>query len=180
MHVAGIIFVLFNFAGLWKRWAMNRSFSQWEQWVIPVWLPLALLYKNQTGRYEHSKPFETPVPAMWQLTKMVVRSEALSNFYLHHIFLWFIYCSLWHHVCKQGVDFQVFSLDGDGAVLMHMGALATIAQRKVPNFRHIVFNNGAHDSVGGQPTEARHFDDFSIPGIAMACGYKEVRKIQTS
>lgn len=111
----------------------------------------------------------------WSDQKLSAISISITFF-----FLWFIYCSLLHHVCKQGVDFQVFSLDGDGAVLMHMGALATIAQRKVPNFRHIVFNNGAHDSVGGQPTEARHFDDFSIPGIAMACGYKEVRKIQTS
>ncbi|XP_025086314.1 uncharacterized protein LOC112559357 isoform X2 [Pomacea canaliculata] len=82
-------------------------------------------------------------------------------------------------IALQKPNRQVFSLDGDGAVLMHMGALATIAQRKVPNFRHIVFNNGAHDSVGGQPTEARHFDDFSIPGIAMACGYKEAFTVKT-
>ena len=72
--------------------------------------------------------------------------------------------------------FQVFALDGDGAVLMHMGSLATIGQRGPPNLRHIVFNNGAHDSVGGQPTHASCHDTFSIKDIALACGYNEVSR----
>ena len=72
--------------------------------------------------------------------------------------------------------FQVFALYGDGAVLMHMGSLATIGQRGPPNLRHIVFNNGAHDSVGGQPTHASCHDTFSIKDIALACGYNEVSR----
>jgi phosphonopyruvate decarboxylase len=73
---------------------------------------------------------------------------------------------------------QVFCLDGDGAMLMHMGSMATIG-RTVPcsNFKHILVNNGSHDSVGGQPT--RGFDvDFC--SIATAAGYKHVFKAKTS
>ncbi|AEF86847.1 phosphonopyruvate decarboxylase [Treponema primitia ZAS-2] len=61
-------------------------------------------------------------------------------------------------------------LDGDGALLMHMGALAAIGNRKPEHFRHIILNNGAHDSVGGQPTLGLKID---IPSIARACGYRE-------
>lgn len=68
---------------------------------------------------------------------------------------------------------QVMALDGDGAVLMHMGALATIGQRAPRNFRHIIFNNGAHDSVGGQPTDASNHEGLRFPDIATACGYKD-------
>lgn len=73
---------------------------------------------------------------------------------------------------------QVFTLDGDGALLMHMGSLATIG-RTAPcaNFKHVLVNNGSHDSVGGQPT--RGFDvDFT--GIAKAAGYKHVFKARTT
>ncbi len=62
-----------------------------------------------------------------------------------------------------------YCLDGDGAVLMHMGGLATIAQLGPANYRHIVLNNGAHDSVGGQPTVAFEVD---LCAVARACGYK--------
>jgi phosphonopyruvate decarboxylase len=73
---------------------------------------------------------------------------------------------------------QVFTIDGDGAMLMHMGSLATIG-RSVPcsNFKHVLVNNGSHDSVGGQPT--RGFDvDFTT--MAKAAGYKHVFKAKTS
>jgi phosphonopyruvate decarboxylase len=73
-------------------------------------------------------------------------------------------------------DRAVYCLDGDGAVLMHMGGLAIIASQDVPNLKHIVFNNGAHDSVGGQPTVALEVD---IPAIAGACGYRSARAAQT-
>ena len=66
-------------------------------------------------------------------------------------------------------DRQVFCLDGDGAVIMHMGALAIIGSQKPANFKHIVFNNGAHDSVGGQPTVGF---EINIRQIAVACGYR--------
>jgi phosphonopyruvate decarboxylase len=74
-------------------------------------------------------------------------------------------------------DREVFCLDGDGAVIMHMGALAIIGSQKPVNFRHVVFNNGAHDSVGGQPTAAFHMD---IPQIAAACGYQLSLRAQTA
>lgn len=57
---------------------------------------------------------------------------------------------------------QVFCLDGDGAFLMHMGGVAISATSGVANYRHIVFNNAAHDSVGGQPTVCGHIDIVTI------------------
>ena len=51
---------------------------------------------------------------------------------------------------------------------MQMGGLATIGVRKPDNMIHVVLNNGAHDSVGGQPTVGLKID---LPGIAKACGY---------
>ncbi len=71
---------------------------------------------------------------------------------------------------------QVFCFDGDGAVIMHMGALAIVGSRKPQNFKHILFNNAAHDSVGGQPTAGF---DVSFPDIARACGYKWVATANT-
>lgn len=64
---------------------------------------------------------------------------------------------------------NVYCLDGDGALLMHMGSMAIIGSCKPRNFKHIVLNNGCHDSTGGQPTcgFAVAFTD-----IAKACGYK--------
>jgi phosphonopyruvate decarboxylase len=70
----------------------------------------------------------------------------------------------------------VTCVDGDGAALMHLGALAAIGNRKPRNFRHILLNNGAHDSVGGQPTIARGLD-FTV--IARACGYENVYSART-
>jgi phosphonopyruvate decarboxylase len=71
-------------------------------------------------------------------------------------------------VALQRPERPVWCLDGDGAVIMHMGGLATIAQLAPKNFKHVVLNNGAHDSVGGQPTVAFAID---VPAIARACGY---------
>jgi phosphonopyruvate decarboxylase len=68
---------------------------------------------------------------------------------------------------------QVFCLDGDGACLMHMGVMGSIGQKDQPNLKHIIFNNGVHDSVGAQPTDAQG-ENFSFTKIALACGYKEV------
>jgi phosphonopyruvate decarboxylase len=63
---------------------------------------------------------------------------------------------------------QIVCLDGDGAMLMHMGAMATLGQSGAENLVHIVLNNGAHASVGGQPTVAWAIDAV---GVARACGY---------
>ncbi len=79
-------------------------------------------------------------------------------------------------VARAQADRKVVCLDGDGSVLMHMGALAIVGQSGLDNFFHVVVNNGAHDSVGGQATVGFEMD---IPGIAKACGYKEVASVST-
>lgn len=66
---------------------------------------------------------------------------------------------------------NVYCLDGDGALIMHMGSMAIIGQTSPNNFKHIIFNNESHESVGGQPTAASF---INIPEIATACGYKSV------
>lgn len=71
----------------------------------------------------------------------------------------------------------VYCFDGDGACIMHMGNMAITAQMQPKNYIHIVFNNGAHDSVGGQPTVGLN---ISIPAVATAVGYKTVYSIETS
>ena len=69
---------------------------------------------------------------------------------------------------------QVFCLDGDGAAIMHLGNMSTIGHQLQANFKHIVINNGAHDSVGGQPTDAADMDNFRITQVALGLGYKQV------
>jgi phosphonopyruvate decarboxylase len=64
---------------------------------------------------------------------------------------------------------RVVCLDGDGAMLMHLGAVAIAGRLAPANFAHVVLNNGAHDSVGGQPTVGF---DVDLPGIAALCGYR--------
>lgn len=71
-------------------------------------------------------------------------------------------------------DRTVLCLDGDGAALMHLGALAIIGTRGPANLRHVIFNNGAHDSVGGQPTAGFSVD---LTAIAAACGYRATRQV---
>ena len=71
-------------------------------------------------------------------------------------------------------DRHVVCLDGDGALLMHLGALAINTTIGLTNFTHIVFNNGSHESVGGQPTVAQ---DIDLCAIASACGYNDVLSI---
>ncbi|KNC83610.1 phosphonopyruvate decarboxylase [Sphaeroforma arctica JP610] len=74
---------------------------------------------------------------------------------------------------------EVVCLDGDGAFLMHMGAAATIGGAKCDNLKHIVINNGAHDSVGGQPTNCLD-ESFSLTQIALGAGYKHVASARTA
>lgn len=74
-------------------------------------------------------------------------------------------------IALQKKDRQVFCLDGDGAFLMHMGSAAIIGDLKPANFKHIIINNGAHDSVGGQPTVGFRVDFLKI---GEACGYTKV------
>lgn len=71
----------------------------------------------------------------------------------------------------------VYCLDGDGAALMHLGGLSTIAQRAPATFKHVIVNNGAHDSVGGQPTVGF---DVDLAGVARACGYRWVGRADSA
>ena len=71
---------------------------------------------------------------------------------------------------------RVFCFDGDGASLMHMGAWAINGANATTNYYHIVFNNGAHDSVGGQPTVGMAVD---FPAIAKACRYRNALSVQS-
>ena len=70
---------------------------------------------------------------------------------------------------------NIYCFDGDGAVIMHMGSMGIVGEMAPKNFFHIVFNNGAHDSVGGQPTIGLNID---IPNIAACCGYKKVISVE--
>jgi phosphonopyruvate decarboxylase len=79
-------------------------------------------------------------------------------------------------IALQKPEMSVTCLDGDGAALMHMGSLAAIGTQKPRNLCHIVLNNGAHDSVGGQPTIVPFID---MPAIARACGYTKVYQAET-
>ena len=79
-------------------------------------------------------------------------------------------------IAMQKPERKIFCIDGDGATVMQMGGLATIGTRAPKNLVHIVLNNGAHDSVGGQPTVARKID---LCGIAKSCGYESVKKVET-
>ncbi len=63
---------------------------------------------------------------------------------------------------------RVCVLDGDGAAVMHLGGLAVIAEHAPANLYHVLFNNHAHESVGGQPTPTHRLD---FPRLALAAGY---------
>ncbi len=67
-------------------------------------------------------------------------------------------------------DLQVIALDGDGAALMRMGAFATVGAYGPANLRHLLLDNAAHDSTGGQATVS---PNVSFAGVAAACGYAE-------
>ena len=65
-------------------------------------------------------------------------------------------------------DTRIWCVDGDGAVLMHMGSMAVLGSNKPKNLIHVIINNGAHETVGGMPTVA---SSINLVGIAKACGY---------
>lgn len=74
-------------------------------------------------------------------------------------------------IAIQNKENNIYCLDGDGALLMHMGSAAIAAQQNCSNYKHILFNNGSHDSVGGQPTVGF---DIDFQNIARSCGYRNV------
>ncbi|MBO4637543.1 MAG: phosphonopyruvate decarboxylase [Clostridiales bacterium] len=77
-------------------------------------------------------------------------------------------------VSKPGT--KVWCIDGDGAVLMHMGSMAVNGSVAPSNLVHIVINNGAHETVGGMPTVASSVD---LVAIAKACGYKNSVRVDS-
>lgn len=79
-------------------------------------------------------------------------------------------------IALQKPERKVYCFDGDGASLMHMGNMAITASMNCKNYVHVVFNNGAHDSVGGQPTVGLKID---LCGVAKAVGYKATYSVDT-
>lgn len=74
-------------------------------------------------------------------------------------------------------DRKVWCFDGDGSIIMHMGNMAIVASLAPRNYVHVVFNNGAHDSVGGQPTVGL---DIDLCAIAKSMGYKQTYSVNTA
>ncbi len=83
--------------------------------------------------------------------------------------------SIAYGICV-GTENQVFCIDGDGSFLMHMGSLAVIGSKIPKNFKYIINDNNAHESVGGQPTCT---DSMDIASILTACGFKKCITAET-
>lgn len=79
-------------------------------------------------------------------------------------------------IALEKQDRTIWCFDGDGASIMHMGSMAIVANKAPKNYVHVVFNNGAHDSVGGQPTVGLQ---INLPAIAKAVGYKSVYSVSS-
>lgn len=79
-------------------------------------------------------------------------------------------------IALQHPERRVYCFDGDGASIMHMGNMAIVGSRRPANYVHIVFNNGAHDSVGGQPTVGH---DIDLVAIARAMHYERAVSVST-
>jgi phosphonopyruvate decarboxylase len=74
-------------------------------------------------------------------------------------------------------DRRVVVIDGDGAMLMRLGALATVAYERPDNLVHVLLDNEAHESTGGQSTVSHSMD---LAGVAASCGYEWVSRVTTS
>ena len=79
-------------------------------------------------------------------------------------------------IALQHPERKVYCFDGDGASIMHMGNMAIVGSKHPDNYVHVVFNNGAHDSVGGQPTVGHNID---MVGIARALNYEHALSVST-
>lgn len=71
---------------------------------------------------------------------------------------------------------KIWCVDGDGAALMHMGAMALIGTNHPDNLIHIIINNGAHETVGGMPTAAGKID---LVAVAKGCGYPKAVRVSS-
>lgn len=76
-------------------------------------------------------------------------------------------------IALEQPDRRVWCLDGDGAALMHLGAMAILGQKKPANLVHVVINNAAHETVGGMPVCE---GNMNLTGMAMAAGYRHVSR----
>lgn len=83
--------------------------------------------------------------------------------------------ALGHHAAAP--DRVVWCLDGDGAALMHLGAMPVLAAQAPARFVHVLFNNGVHESVGGQPLPV---GPDLWAGLAAASGYVRVLRADTA
>ena len=79
-------------------------------------------------------------------------------------------------IAKEKPDRKIWIIDGDGALLMHMGAMALLGVNAPRNVVHVVINNGAHETVGGLPTVAEKIDLCKIAG---GCGYPSVISVNS-
>lgn len=79
-------------------------------------------------------------------------------------------------IALQKPEKKIWIIDGDGAVLMHMGSMALMGANAPKNVVHVVINNGAHETVGGQPTVAGKID---LVQIAKGCGYPEAVSVDS-
>lgn len=77
-------------------------------------------------------------------------------------------------IALQREDKKVWIIDGDGAALMHMGSMAVIGANRPGNLVHVLINNGAHETVGGQPTVMA---DVDVCKIAEGCGYPDITSV---
>lgn len=80
-------------------------------------------------------------------------------------------------IALQHPERKVYCFDGDGASIMHMGNMAIVGSKHPENYVHVIFNNGAHDSVGGQPTVGHEID---LVEIAHAMHYDDAVRVVTS
>lgn len=79
-------------------------------------------------------------------------------------------------IALEQPDRRVWCLDGDGAALMHLGAMAVLGQKKPANLVHVVINNAAHETVGGMPVCE---GALNLTGLAMSAGYRHVSRAAT-
>ena len=79
-------------------------------------------------------------------------------------------------IALQHPERKVYCFDGDGASIMHMGNMAIVGSKRPENYVHVIFNNGAHDSVGGQPTVGHEID---MVDIAHAMHYENAVSVST-
>ena len=79
-------------------------------------------------------------------------------------------------IALEKPDKTVWCLDGDGAAVMHMGSMEVLAQTGCTNLMHVVFNNGAHETVGGMPVAYGRTD---FEQVARAMGYTNCLSIDS-